>query len=98
MGFSRHEWPLMCCICFEGLTEETCAVTNGGDKWDVCKGQCALESGLAGTPVMITGGVYAPEFGWLASCQGKGYLIALTPELTGLKLFCLPHEVRGVVE
>lgn len=50
MGFSRHEWPLMCCICFEGLTEETCAVQEDGTLWDVCKGQCALESGLAGTP------------------------------------------------
>lgn len=36
----------MCCICFTSLTAETCAVDEHGDKWDVCKGQCAEESGL----------------------------------------------------
>lgn len=46
MGFSRHEWPLMCCICFEGLTSETCAVDINGVKWDVCPGQCARDTGL----------------------------------------------------
>lgn len=45
MGF-RNEWPLMCCICFTGLTPETCAVDADDVKWDVCKGQCARDSGL----------------------------------------------------
>lgn len=46
MGFSRREWPLMCCVCFEGLTPETCAVDSEGVKWDVCPGQCAKDTGL----------------------------------------------------
>lgn len=98
LGFSRHEWPLMCCICFEGLEPATCAIDHEGKIWDVCKGQCALESGLIGTPVKIVEGVYAPEYGWLAGIQGKGYLIAMREDLQGLKLFCRRWEVRGVVD
>lgn len=46
MGFSRHEWPLHCCICFEGLTEETCVIDTDDTLWDVCKGQCAVDCGI----------------------------------------------------
>lgn len=46
MGFSRYEWPLMCCVCFNGLTSETCAIDINGVKWDVCKGKCARDTGL----------------------------------------------------
>lgn len=96
MGYSTRDWPLMCCVCFSGLTPEQCAIDHEGGVWDVCKGQCALESGLVGTPVKIVEGVYAPEYGWLASTQDQGYLIALREDLLGLKLFCMPREVRGV--
>lgn len=104
MGYSARDWPLMCCICFQGLTPEKCAIDHEGQIWDVCKGNCALESGLIGTPVKIVEGSYAPEYGWLAGVQGRGelavqgpgYLIALREDLLGLKLFCLPNEVRGV--
>lgn len=46
MGFSRHEWPLMCQICFSGLTSLTCATDTDGVKWDACKGICASEMGI----------------------------------------------------
>lgn len=46
MGFSRYEWPLMCCICFSGLTPEQCAVDAEGQKWDVCKGICSIDAGI----------------------------------------------------
>lgn len=39
-------YGLICCICFEGLTPETCAVDKDGQKWDVHPGQCATEAGL----------------------------------------------------
>lgn len=41
-----HAFPLMCCVCFEGLTEDTCVVDEEGTKWDVCKGQCAKDTGI----------------------------------------------------
>lgn len=41
-----YRFGLMCCICFEGLTPETCAVDGNGEKWDVCPGQCAMDAGL----------------------------------------------------
>ncbi len=49
MGFTARDWPLMCCICFEGLTSETCAVDSNGVKWDVCKGDCAASTGVEET-------------------------------------------------
>ena len=46
MGYTARDWPLMCCICFEGLTPEKQFVDNHGDMWDVCKGQCAIDAGM----------------------------------------------------
>ena len=46
MGFNSRDFPLMCCICFSGLTPEECAVDTDGQKWDVCKGQCAIDTGI----------------------------------------------------
>ncbi len=46
MGYTAREWPLMCCICFNGLTPETCVVDIHGVKWDICKGQCAKDAGI----------------------------------------------------
>lgn len=46
MGFSRRDFPLMCCICFEGLSSFDCVVDTDGDKWDCCKGICAVEAGI----------------------------------------------------
>ena len=47
MGFSSHEWPLMCCICFEGLTAETAAQDSTGQRWDVCQdSRCVEAAGL----------------------------------------------------
>lgn len=43
---SSGNFGLMCCICFTGLTPETCAVDIEGTKWDTCKGQCALDAGV----------------------------------------------------
>jgi hypothetical protein len=37
---------LYCCICFWPLTPEECAVDSDGQKWDVCKGECAADAGI----------------------------------------------------
>lgn len=37
---------LYCCICFKPLTPEDCAVDISGQKWDACKGQCAIETDI----------------------------------------------------
>lgn len=38
-------YGLICCICFTGLTPDDCAVDWRGDKWDTCKGACAIGAG-----------------------------------------------------
>lgn len=45
---SEHEGGrcLYCCICFTSLEPDTCVVDTDGQKWDVCKGQCAIEAGI----------------------------------------------------
>lgn len=40
---------LYCCICFRLLTEDDCATDKEGQKWDVCKGSCAIQAGLGET-------------------------------------------------
>lgn len=37
---------LYCCICYKPLKPEECVEDISGDKWDVCKGQCAIEAGI----------------------------------------------------
>lgn len=37
---------LYCCICYQPLKPEECVEDNSGQKWDVCKGQCAVEAGI----------------------------------------------------
>lgn len=46
--FSEHDGGrcLYCCICFKPLTPDDCAVDRVGEKWDVCKGDCAIEAGV----------------------------------------------------
>ncbi len=46
MTVDHPNWGTVCCICFEGLTADKCAVDADGQKWDVCKGKCAKEAGL----------------------------------------------------
>lgn len=46
MTVDHPQWGLMCCICFNGLTPETCVVDEDGQKWDICKGQCAIDAGI----------------------------------------------------
>lgn len=43
---NHPQFGLMCCVCFEGLTEENCAQDTDGVKWDVCKGKCATDTGI----------------------------------------------------
>ena len=45
---SEHvgERCLYCCICFRPLTPEECLVDTKGNKWDICRGQCAVEAGI----------------------------------------------------
>lgn len=45
-NFGWTGWGLYCCICFENLTPETCAVDENGQKWDVHPGDCAMQAGL----------------------------------------------------
>lgn len=37
---------LYCCICFTDLTPDECATDSEGQKWDACKGLCAIEAGV----------------------------------------------------
>ena len=50
MGYTAREWPLMCCVCFSGLTPDDCHIDRQGNKWDVCKGQCAEEAWIDDAP------------------------------------------------
>lgn len=46
--WSEHEGGrcLYCCICYKPLTPDECVVNTAGEKWDVCKGRCAVEAGI----------------------------------------------------
>jgi hypothetical protein len=46
MTTNHPQFGLMCEICFHGLTPEECAVDTDGQKWDVCKGECARQAGI----------------------------------------------------
>ncbi len=35
-----------CEICFAPLTVETCVEDTDGQKWDICKGDCAVQAGI----------------------------------------------------
>lgn len=50
MTVNHPQFGLMCCICFHGLTPETCVVDTDGVKWDVCKGVCAEQAGISEAP------------------------------------------------
>lgn len=42
-----HGWyGLICCICFESLTKDTCAMDPNGILWDACRGDCAHDAGV----------------------------------------------------
>ena len=45
---SEHEGGrcLYCCICFKPLEPDDCATDTDGQKWDVCKGDCAVQTGI----------------------------------------------------
>ncbi len=43
---SGFEFLNLCCICFNSLTPETCAVDTEGQKWDTCRGKCAEDAGI----------------------------------------------------
>jgi hypothetical protein len=43
---NHKQFGLMCEICFDGLTPEACAVDAGGQRWDVCAGECARQAGI----------------------------------------------------
>lgn len=50
MRWSEHEFGrcLYCEVCFKPLTPDECATDSDGEKWNVCKGECAKEAGLSG--------------------------------------------------
>jgi heme-binding NEAT domain protein len=43
---NHPQWVTMCEICFNGLTVDTCVVDTDGVKWDICKGDCAIQAGI----------------------------------------------------
>lgn len=45
---SEHDGGLClyCCICFTLLKPEDCAMDISGQKWDMCKGDCAVQAGI----------------------------------------------------
>lgn len=46
MPVNNPQFGTFCCICFEKLDPDSCAVDENGAKWDVCKGQCAKEANI----------------------------------------------------
>lgn len=46
MTVDHPQLGLRCEICHRGLTPEECAVDTAGQKWDVCKGDCARQVGI----------------------------------------------------
>lgn len=42
MTVDHPQFGTMCEICFKGLTVDQCATDATGQKWDVCKGECAV--------------------------------------------------------
>ena len=46
MAVDHPQFGTFCEICFTGLTVSACAVDAGGDRWDVCKGECARQAGI----------------------------------------------------
>ena len=46
MTVNHPAYGTMCEICFSGLRTEDCATDTDGQKWDVCKGECAKQAGI----------------------------------------------------
>lgn len=46
MTVNHPQFGTMCAICYAGLTPETCVVDIHGQKWDICKGECARLAGI----------------------------------------------------
>ena len=46
MSVNHPQFGTMCAICFHGLTPENCAEDADGQKWDLCKGECARHAGV----------------------------------------------------
>lgn len=50
MTVGHPTFGTMCEICFSGLTAEDCVEDTSGQKWDVCKGECAKQAGIDENP------------------------------------------------
>lgn len=46
MGVDHPQFGTFCAICFAGLTPATCAVDTDGQRWDLCRGDCARQAGV----------------------------------------------------
>lgn len=46
MAVDHPQFGTFCCICYRGLTPETCVVDVDGVKWDTCRGECAKQAGI----------------------------------------------------
>jgi hypothetical protein len=46
MTVDHPQFGLMCEICHAGLTPEQCAEDADGNRWDICKGECASQAGI----------------------------------------------------
>ncbi len=55
MGVDHPTFGTFCCICFDRLTPQQCAVDTDGQKWDFCKGDCARQAGVQEQPIPPSG-------------------------------------------
>lgn len=46
MTINHPQFGFMCEICYRGLTLDDCVTDTDGQKWDVCKGDCARQAGI----------------------------------------------------
>ncbi len=46
MAVNHPAFGTFCEICFTQLTPDVCVVDRDGQKWDVCRGECARQAGI----------------------------------------------------
>jgi hypothetical protein len=55
MTTDHPQFKLMCEICFHQLTPAECVKDINGEKWDICKGECARQAGITEKAVPTDG-------------------------------------------
>lgn len=44
MAINHPQFGTFCEICYQQLTPDTCATDTNGQRWDICKGECARQA------------------------------------------------------